>query len=563
VEVSSRTLKAFPGSGSVLEKAAACFRGCHTSHGCFKPELRSAGPSRLLLISPAFGNISLSEGFEIQHLSRYAALSRSHPAYRIGKSANWYLKGYCWGGDQVFSLKKSNIDAYKTSIPHETLPQTIKDAVKVTLRLGLSYLWVDSLCIVQDDDDDKSAEIRKMADIYSGSAVTIVAARARSCHDGFLHERTLPDLWCNSTFRLRYRCLDGEICRVFLSEYDDLVEYREPLDERAWTLQERALSPRVLSFGSRKTRWKCISHAEIDGGMPMPVELGNPLETELDGALLRGGPLLGDAHARLWRRMSVDYSRRSLSVPSDKLRAISGLAIAMARFSPEKPLEYAAGLWVYDMPWCLLWSRNGNLPNNEARLRPAYRAPSWSWASIEGEIQYPNSNPLPDIGRPTDDFSTWHSFDKTCVQIFNVEVYRHQNPDDLFGPVSLAVLQIGGMAKKARRNGESSIQCIETGRTIIVETTLDAVEPDFEEVWVFVLGVYTSTRLPSYLGILVTDPVGMNGHRRVGFFESNSDSYDAVRQRLADETGSQDLIHFDQWMVSGQTEATSQLFAIA
>jgi hypothetical protein len=412
-------------------------------------------------------------------------------------------------------------------------------------------------------------EIRKMADIYGGSAVTIAAARARSCHEGFLHERSLPDLWCNSTFRLRYRCFDGDIGEVFLSEYDDLNEYREPLDERAWTLQERALSPRVLSFGSRKTRWKCIRQAEIDGGMPISVERGNPWDPELDGVFLPGNPvypkrLLPTFHARLWRKMTVDYTRRNVSVSGDKLLGISGLATAMARLSgPEKPLEYAAGLWVYDMPWCLLWSRNSNVPDNEARLRPSYRAPTWSWASIDGEIRYPDPLLLPHNGRSSDDFAAWHTFDKTGVQIFNVEVYRHHDPDDLFGPVSFAVLQIGGIAKKARWDGESSIRCIETGHIIIVETTLDAMEPGLEEVWVFIVGVYTYTSLPSYLGILVRDPVGLSGYRRVGFFESNRDRHEAVRQRLVDETGSQDLIDFEQWMVSEQMKATPQAFCIA
>jgi hypothetical protein len=210
--------------------------------------------------------------------------------------------------------------------------------VKVTLRLGLRYLWIDSLCIVQDDEDDKLTEIRKMADIYSGSAVTIAAARARSCHEGFLHEQRLPDLLCNSTFRLRYRCFDGEIGEVFLSEYDDLDEYLEPLEERAWTLQERVLSPRVLSFGSRKTRWKCLRQAEIDGGMSMSVERGNPWDPELDGVFFPTNPadpepLLGNFHASQWRKMSVDYSRRNLSVPGDKLLGIAGLATAMARLS--------------------------------------------------------------------------------------------------------------------------------------------------------------------------------------------------------------------------------------
>jgi hypothetical protein len=164
--VSLRALKPFPGLGQVLKQAATWFRECYTAYKCFKRQSYLINPSRLLLISPGLGHISVIDTAELKRKVQYAALNRLHPVRVIYKSANRHLKGYCWGGEQVFSLTKSYINTYKASIPYNKLPQTIKDAVKVILRLRLRFLWVDSLYIVQDNNKDKLKKIRKMTDIY-------------------------------------------------------------------------------------------------------------------------------------------------------------------------------------------------------------------------------------------------------------------------------------------------------------------------------------------------------------------------------------------------------------
>lgn len=96
---------------------------------------------------------------------------------------------YCWGGDQPHKTTRESLAKHDGTLDLYRLPATIQDACKVTHGLGFSYLWVDSLCIVQDDENEKQKEIANMELIYSNATVTISASRASSCTNGFLQPR--------------------------------------------------------------------------------------------------------------------------------------------------------------------------------------------------------------------------------------------------------------------------------------------------------------------------------------------------------------------------------------
>ncbi|KAK3314603.1 hypothetical protein B0H66DRAFT_627242 [Apodospora peruviana] len=113
---------------------------------------------------------------------------------------------------------------------------------------------MDALCIIQDNVNDKSAEIAKMPSIYGGATVTIVAAGSSSSIDEFLGER-FPG--SREAAAIPYRCIDGQLGSVTLAKLGGGFEEVEPIDERGWTLQERLLSCRIVEFGSRQTRWIC------------------------------------------------------------------------------------------------------------------------------------------------------------------------------------------------------------------------------------------------------------------------------------------------------------------
>jgi hypothetical protein len=169
--------------------------------------------------------------------------------------AAYIVLSYCWGGDQPLKTTKATLHKLETEILFHELPQTIKDAVVVTRKLEGRFLWVDSLCIIQDDTDDMAREISQTPEIYSCARVEIAAFRAVSMQEGFLQGRNETD-FPHLKFKLPYRCSDdGKIGSVMLLSQNP--GQTEPMDNRGWVLQERLLAPRVLEYGTRQLRWLC------------------------------------------------------------------------------------------------------------------------------------------------------------------------------------------------------------------------------------------------------------------------------------------------------------------
>lgn len=109
------------------------------------------------------------------------------------ENIQYTVLSYCWGDVQGHKTTKARIKAYSKDIEWDTLPKTIQDAIEVTSQLGFSYVWIDSLCIVQDDGDELQKEIAKMSSVYRNAVVTITASGAASASDGFLQERCVEE----------------------------------------------------------------------------------------------------------------------------------------------------------------------------------------------------------------------------------------------------------------------------------------------------------------------------------------------------------------------------------
>jgi len=161
---------------------------------------------------------------------------------------------YCWGGEQ--SLKSTNalLPKWMDFIPWTDIPQTLRDAVSVCCKLNIKYLWVDALCIVQDNPDEKAIEISQMQNVYCNSTLTIAASRAAKVSEGFLSDRSATQ-FPDEVFTFRYKAKR-------LANLGSVTLIRtqinpEPVDTRGWCLQERLLSPRTLEFGSRQLRFIC------------------------------------------------------------------------------------------------------------------------------------------------------------------------------------------------------------------------------------------------------------------------------------------------------------------
>jgi len=142
---------------------------------------------------------------------------------------------YCWGGHQPIVATKSTMKDMMLDIPYSALPKTLQDAVTITIKLGLRFLWVDALCIIQDDQTQKQQEIAAMPNIYQNAHVTICAARSRSCDEGFLHNIMAPGPTATA-FRFLFYGPDCTVGSVVCFHTDDKYRYRNSVKDRAWPL---------------------------------------------------------------------------------------------------------------------------------------------------------------------------------------------------------------------------------------------------------------------------------------------------------------------------------------
>lgn len=314
-----------------------------------------------------------------------------------------------WGGDQTHKTTTSNISSYEQGIAASLLPATISDAIYVTHMLGFRWLWVDSLCIIQDSDADKRHEIGRMHDIYRYAHVTIMAASAERVTEGFLHNRSPPPSWtddgdlhASGTITLPFICpphpptcvecrddhslANSQVGNVtFASFHSAVISYSDDLGcmgTRAWCLQEYLMSPRSLIFTPSTLQFRCLTTMQGVGNSlcatvsepRLPITLFHPDPPVAES----GSEEWKDMH-KAWMEVVKDYSCRRASVESDKLVACAAVA---EQFHRVLRVEYLAGLWRSDMLLTdLLWEiyQDGRRPS-------VYRAPSWSWAAVDGVV---------------------------------------------------------------------------------------------------------------------------------------------------------------------------------
>jgi hypothetical protein len=342
---------------SSAEQAIAWLQQCKSHVSC--PELRvPLLPTRVLDISN--DNIRL-------HIPRGA---RSH----------YLALRYCWGGPQPVRTLAGNIERHRTGIQTSDLPQTPQDAITFARRLSIRYMWIDALCILQDSPEDKGKEIAKMASIYQNSLLTIAATSASTCTEGFLSDREPPigDMLIEN---LPWTCQDGNTGQISLHRQSDYRVDQEPLNQRAWTLQERLLSPRVLSFGSQGLVWECqTTRCTAGGSSALAYDMGvNRLEpyifSPLTAATMKESPKAFRTRYT-WQNTVMDLTRRKMSEESDKLPAISGVALQVHLITGD---TYLAGLWKHWLLFELFWLLDPEDEDFGNTRRPTtYRAPSWS-----------------------------------------------------------------------------------------------------------------------------------------------------------------------------------------
>ncbi|PMD52806.1 HET-domain-containing protein [Hyaloscypha bicolor E] len=297
---------------------------------------------------------------------------------------------YCWGEDATFMTVKGTLEDFEKDIPMDKLPQTIKDAFCLTRELGLDYIWVDAICIVQKDVSEWEEESQKMGHIYSNAKIVLAATRSGNVHEGMFTKRSTAQLSIDieapgSSMRAR-RNLNHDIivsCRT-KSDYwwDKHIKGTFPLLSRGWGFQEPMLATRIVHFTPTELVWecqrsrKCECHVMESKLYPAMNNLGSALRICLKQAN-------DDRSMRqMWREIVNSYSVRKLTQTDDKLPALSGIAGLLKDCSGD---TYYAGLWRRSLPFDLLWrcDQSGQLQVSKRR------SPSWSWISVDCAVKWP------------------------------------------------------------------------------------------------------------------------------------------------------------------------------
>lgn len=302
-----------------------------------------------------------------------------------GKSFQYVTLSHCWGSGHTLTATKSNWQKLASNIRFDALPPLFQDAIIITRQLGLRYLWIDSLCIIQDSVRDWETESSKMGAIYENSYVTISATNSG---DG--GARCLVDRW--KPIKIDYENTTGKafvICaRRMLEHHPDLKEGHParpmgPLATRAWVLQEHVLSTRVLHYTATELLFECKTSYRCEC---LPSRKAYPTTPALIPKAIAKKSKTHDPVWDAWHHMVEQYSKRDLTVPGDKLPAISGIA---AKIKEATGSSYIAGVWKDNLAADLLWSASPASSSDSNRYAmDAYRAPSFSWTSLNVPVTY-------------------------------------------------------------------------------------------------------------------------------------------------------------------------------
>ncbi|KAK5939666.1 hypothetical protein PMZ80_008046 [Knufia obscura] len=324
-------------------------------------------------------------------------------------SADYTCLSHCWGKSQQSKTETTSISSRRNAIVVSGMPKTFQDAVAITRNLGIQYLWIDSLCIIQDSAEDWTRESAQMGRIYRDAAVTIFAEFADSDDGGCFMPRTGKD-----TALCRTPMFDS-LARLFTDDSNSSTtsfiqaklhhsgtgsmpeqhhvfetvrtldpRSSKPLNSRGWVLQETILSFRSLIHDQHEVRWTCPQMRACEC---IPEGSTRQSWLERDRTPIKDAENIGNKELfNAWAGIVSEFTKRNLTFGKDKLPAMAGLAAEMAH---HKQSLYLAGLWKDSLRENLAWSippKSAKAPPRETKKPPAYRAPTWSWASIEGKV---------------------------------------------------------------------------------------------------------------------------------------------------------------------------------
>lgn len=281
---------------------------------------------------------------------------------------------------EKISLLSTNLNRYKSGLSASSLPRLFRDVIGLCQRLDLQYLWIDSLCIIQDSLTDWETVAATMGSIYENAFVTI-SADWNTDSDQSLFSCIPPAFRAAEIPTPAIRLHSGEEGKVFIRRQlphpagtptsnpgtfapDDL-----PFQRRGWVFQERALSKRIIHFTQFEVSWECVERTCCECRLN---------EGHWIAARLRAPRTVFQTS---WERIVEEYSLLELSFEKDKLQALAGIS---RRLAEHTGWLFMAGLWREGLETGFLWRR---LKYSPTRARPAVSvAPTWSWAAVNGPV---------------------------------------------------------------------------------------------------------------------------------------------------------------------------------
>ncbi|KAK5737318.1 hypothetical protein LTR17_006735 [Elasticomyces elasticus] len=267
------------------------------------------------------------------------------------------------------------------------MPQTFQDAIFIAQQLHIRYLWIDALCVRQDDNDDWAREAATMADVYADAYCVISATLAHSDGEGFLHPnpgRGLPKAIASDE---RSKPLDT--CMQAQEQFRLSDVFDMPTHGRAWCFQELLLARRFVSYEHTSIRYTC-GNGVIGGDMRGPQTLWEEEEMRLKINAVFGRKR--HVTEEEWMSIVSMFTRRRMTVTTDRLPALSGIAERVN----SRASRYLGGPWEADLPWNLLWhTQQIYYPELGHALQ---KSPSFAWCSVSSQVS-----------QDTTSWSSWQS----------------------------------------------------------------------------------------------------------------------------------------------------------
>jgi hypothetical protein len=392
------------GSQRALDLCSFWLRRCREFHEQCRPvhrgETPQFRPTRLIDVSGNKARLIVTS--KATQIHEYVALS------------------HCWGLVPIIRTLKANYKDHQLDIKRDKLSRTFNEAIHTTRVLGFRYIWIDSLCIIQDDPDDWAAEAATMCDVYSNATLTVAAAHAAGGHIGCFFER---DGRMNNPFLIPLGTQPSHNSTwAWFATFGYISlspggAHLPLLYGRAWVLQEQLLSSRMLIFNRHILQWECMTlhdsdafpggggshHSDAELQVRRAVRNGEdhfekPIEELMDLDISDAD--LACYKADVWYAIVQSYTHRGMTNMTDRLVALAGIANGLRRHTSNR---YLAGLWSQQLWRGLLWEISTidgdgsfDLENNDRiRQNPAL-APSWSWASVTAPVAFLHGSPMID-----------------------------------------------------------------------------------------------------------------------------------------------------------------------